>query len=59
MFLHRAYFARALRDFAKEPLASTFGWVVTGLLSLNAYSYSYVIELEASRVVLSIFRDSL
>ncbi|WOO83084.1 putative transcriptional regulatory protein [Vanrija pseudolonga] len=44
MFLHRAYFARALRDFAKEPLASTFG---------------YVIELEASRVVLSIFRDSL
>ncbi|KAL7418628.1 hypothetical protein Q5752_007086 [Cryptotrichosporon argae] len=46
LFLHRVHFARALRDFAHEPLQS-------------AYSFSYVSELEASRVMLVILREAL
>ncbi|KAK8845285.1 hypothetical protein IAR55_005998 [Kwoniella newhampshirensis] len=46
LFLHRAHFARALRDAPQEPMAST-------------YRFSYVAELEASRVVLVILREAL
>ncbi|WVQ81831.1 hypothetical protein IAT38_003958 [Cryptococcus sp. DSM 104549] len=46
MFLHRAQFARALRDAPLEPMASSF-------------RFSYVAELEASRQVLHVLRGAL
>ncbi|WVQ83728.1 hypothetical protein IAT38_005872 [Cryptococcus sp. DSM 104549] len=45
IFAHRSHFARALRDSRNEPLQS-------------AYSFSYVAELEASRVMISVLRDA-
>ncbi|KLT43821.1 hypothetical protein CC85DRAFT_284105 [Cutaneotrichosporon oleaginosum] len=45
-FLHHAHFARALRDYPTEPLASPF-------------QFSYVAELDASRAILNIFEDAL
>ena len=44
LFTHRGCFARALRDHPDEPLKSKF-------------SQSYVAELEASKVLISILRD--
>ncbi|WVQ83332.1 hypothetical protein IAT38_005471 [Cryptococcus sp. DSM 104549] len=46
LFLHRNHFARALRDHLAEPLNSPF-------------RFSFVSQLESSRVVLGILRDAL
>nr|XP_019009530.1 uncharacterized protein I206_06179 [Kwoniella pini CBS 10737]OCF48311.1 hypothetical protein I206_06179 [Kwoniella pini CBS 10737] len=46
LFLHRAHFARALKDHPVEPM-------------MSAYRFSYVAELEASRVILLILQEAL
>ncbi|WVQ75705.1 hypothetical protein IAR50_005335 [Cryptococcus sp. DSM 104548] len=46
IFVHRSYFARVLREFQAEPLMSPF-------------SFSYVAELESSRIMISILKSAM
>ncbi|ODN76462.1 hypothetical protein L198_08057 [Cryptococcus wingfieldii CBS 7118] len=46
MFVHRSYFARVLRESQAEPL-------------MSPYSFSYVAELESSRIMIDILKSAM